>query len=150
MTIRKRVAEKCGKPQTSPEGRLYTLAKIRNQSPVVYSADEVMDAKKSRCDYFVLCSLASVTGIYIVEQKDGMAESDAIKQLCAGAKFMSRFIESGDCCAFLPVLVAKGIPRALYQKLLKTKIKLGHLSPQKIKHVKVGGPLPSILSTKGK
>lgn len=156
MTIKERIAKKYGKhKRESREGRLYTLAKIKDQSPVVYSADAIMKAasprgdETTRCDDFVLCNRASVTGIYIVEQKKGNARSEAIGQLRAGAKFMSQFISDDDCCFFRPVLVAKAIPSRL-QGLLKARIQLGNLPIQKIEHVKVGRSLSSIIPAKKK
>lgn len=102
MTIKKRFAEKYGK-HTKRRAKLYKLAKIKDQSPIVYSADAIMKAanprggEDARCDDFVLCECDSVTGVYIVEEKKGEAEKKAAKQLQAGANFMSPFIGSERC-----------------------------------------------------
>ena len=148
MTINERFAEEYGEYKISTS-KSYTLTKIKDQSPVVYSADEIMkagnprDDQTTRCDDFVLCSRASDTGIYIVEIKGG-ARKKSINQLQAGANFISKFT-GDDCFVFLPVLVAKNIPPSYRRLLLTQKITLGKETPRKIKHVKINGPLPSIL-----
>ena len=69
ITFKKRFHEKYKKCTT--KAYKYSLEKIKHQSPVVYSADKVMqDWSKIRCDSFVLCCCApSTTGIYVVEEE---------------------------------------------------------------------------------
>ena len=141
-TCKERFQEKYGEFTTTT--RKYKLTKIKDQSPVVYSADKIMKAPEGkRCDSFVLCCCApSTTGIYVVEEKKGTARdiNKVEKQLQGGANFMSAFLKTDDQFKFLPVLVARGIPPNKRNKLETAKVSLGK-EKKYIKHIKPGASL---------
>lgn len=124
----------------------FSLTKIRNQSPVVYSADQMMSgATTRRCDYFVLCDCTPfITGIYVVEIKGAHPSINKIKsQIQSGLDFVSSYIGQNECHEFLPVLVAKAIPGSMRRKFLATRVQLRGRELN-IKHVKTGGSLEKL------
>jgi len=124
----------------------YSLDSIKDQSPKVYAADEIMKQHPGkRCDSFVLCVCApSTTGIYVVEEKGNHAPIKAVrKQLQSGADFLCGHLTDMDKFKFLPVLVAKGMSSSMHRELLRVSIKLREKTRQ-IRHVKPKAPLPPI------
>lgn len=124
----------------------YSLKNIRDQSPKVYSADEVMKQHPSkRCDSFVLCLCApSTTGIYAVEEKGNRPPIKIVqKQLQGGANFICNLLEESDQFEFLPVLVAKGTSFSMRNELNKASVKLRQ-DDRKIEHINPGDSLRRI------
>ncbi len=155
MTI-KQCFEKCFKAYQT-NNRPYSLKLIEDQLPVSYSADKVMPNKQmpnkqtNRCDYFVLCDcVPRTTGIYVIEVK-GKSPSmkDVEKQLQSGADFVNKHLSANERIAFLPILVAKSIPRTTLKEFQKINIQLGGKTlsskhTKKIKHIKPRKSLPKL------
>lgn len=151
MTIKDRFVEKYDMPKPPSrdpnQGRRFSLEEIKAQSPLVYRADDIMPLNKPHGDFLVLCAInAAFTGVYLVESKQGDATSDAVGQLQGSATFMSGFIGDDDRFNFLPVMVAKRVPRSVRQVLedKKNRVKLGKRGERKIKHIKLDGDLPKL------
>ena len=145
MTI-KQCFEKCFKVHQT-NNRPYSLKFIKGQLPVSYSADKVMPNKQTnRCDYFVLCDCApQTTGIYVIEVK-GKSPSmkDVEKQLQSGADFVNKHLSANERIAFLPILVAKSIPRTTLKEFQEINIQLNG-KKRKVTHIKHDKELKPIL-----
>jgi len=144
--LKQRFQNKFGKCAVKPTG--YSLARIKHQSPKVYSADAVMQGYPGkRCDSFVLCICApSTTGIYVVEEKGNRPHVGGVsEQLQGGANFISDFLMESDKFEFSPVLVTKSISRSMSKELLKVSVRLREKT-QKIVHVKPKDSLKPIVT----
>jgi len=142
--LKRRFQNEFGKFPVKPTG--YSLARIRDQSPKVYSADAVMQGYPGkRCDSFVLCICApSTTGIYVVEEKGNRPHVGTIsQQLQGGADFVCALLAGSDKFEFLPVLVTKGISASMRRELMRVSIKLREKYRQ-VAHVKPGDSLKPI------
>ncbi len=123
----------------------YSLKKIREQSPDVYSAHEIMGSQQQgkRCDDFVLCNCSpSTTGIYIVEVKKGKARhiKEVKEQLQSGANFINGQLHEEDKFDFLPILVSKGMAGSERNQWRGNSVCLRGKT-RYIERVKSGGPL---------
>lgn len=151
MTLKTELIEKFGEPKPLSERKgvekpLFKLTNISDPSPAAYYMGEMVGENDASCDYFLLCDKGSVTGLYVVEQKEGNGQTDAIPQLKAGADFIAprlgKHIGRKDTYRFMPVLVAK-LTSNLRKKLKTVKIRVGHYN-EPIKRINPGNPLPPI------
>ena len=144
MTFKQRFTKQHKDSQSRPKN--FSLDKIKNQSPISFSADKIMPPSEKRCDYFVLCDCnPSTTGIYVIELKSGTAEIKNItKQLQSGADFIGKQLRGNDQFDFAPVLVAKSISSSSRSGQYTDSICLRG-ETRYIKHVKIGRPLEKII-----
>ena len=146
MTFKQRFRKQYKSFKSTP--KQFSLNKIKDQSPIIFSADKIMkDRAGSSCDDFVLCDCSpSTTGIYVIERKSGKAEIKNItEQLQSGADFMGEQLCESDRFDFLPVLVAKGMPSSRRVSLHNNKSICLQGKIRRIKHVKVNGSLEKIV-----